>query len=188
MKRIKNKKGFISESVVLLFCFVIFIIVGFVFFILFYFVPKVGISLGSDFQALDGTFMLSNYLRTPVEVNGKKMNMADLIGFYYMEGDSTKKAEYRSKIDEITMPFLNEREYCYNNGIVDLIRGFMIFVTDDPPEDFQGSLIKTSRKFRSKNVYDNGPKLVIPQSVPLANGKVIYVLWVETAINGESVC
>jgi hypothetical protein len=88
LKIIKNKKGFIANTIVLLICFVTFCIVGFIFYILFSFVGKLGVyDIGSDSESLNSNYLLLTYLRTPVEVNGNKMDMADLINLYYYDNN-----------------------------------------------------------------------------------------------------
>jgi len=80
----KNKQGFIASSIVLLVCFITFCIVGFIFYILFGFAGKLSVyDISSQSESLNSNSLLLTYLRTPVEVNGNKMDMADLINLYY---------------------------------------------------------------------------------------------------------
>jgi len=80
LKIIKNKKGFIINPIVLLVCFITFVIVGFIFYILFGLVGNLVVyNIESSSQSSTTHYTLLNYLRTPIEVNGEKMDMADLI-------------------------------------------------------------------------------------------------------------
>ncbi len=81
---LKNKKGFIIDPVILTSCFVAFFIIGLIFYFLFSSVGRLGTyNIVSEEFSSTADYGLLNYLRTPVEVDGNKINMADLINLYY---------------------------------------------------------------------------------------------------------
>lgn len=105
LKIIKNKKGFTIDAIVLLICFIIFCLAGFIFYILFSFVGKLGVyDIGSSSESLDSNYLLLTYLRTPIEINGNKMNMADLINAYYSDNN------YKNILIEETKKILDSFE------------------------------------------------------------------------------
>ncbi len=106
----KSKKAFTINFLVLLICFVTFCIVGFIFYLLFGFLGKMVVyDIGSDVANIDAEYQLLSYLRAPIEVNAKTINMADLI-VNAANGISTKE-ELKEKSKEL-LSFCDDQTCC----------------------------------------------------------------------------
>ena len=86
----KNKKGFITTGLATIFLYfgVAFLIVAF-FFIFKLSKGDTTVKIDSYVLDTDKNYRLLNFLRTPIEIDGAKMNMVDLIAIYRL--DSSKK-------------------------------------------------------------------------------------------------
>jgi len=99
----KNKKSvWIIEPLADVYVFIIFLLIMLIFTILFYFgAETVKTNIKGEYDNLDGNIILLNYLRTPVEVDGKKTNIAELILI------SAASEEHRSELKTLTQDLLN---------------------------------------------------------------------------------
>lgn len=99
----KNKKGFVVEFLADLYVFIIFLLLMLIFTVLFYLAGEtVKTEIKSEYENLDGNTILLNYLRTPVEINTRTMNIAELILI------SSSSREYRRELKTITQDLLNK--------------------------------------------------------------------------------
>ncbi|MBU1005043.1 MAG: hypothetical protein KJ561_04405 [Nanoarchaeota archaeon] len=81
LKIIKNKKSFTIEPLIIIICFIVFAFVSLIFYILFGLASKVAVydvKLGSNLSGIEGAPLL-NYLKTPIEYNGKIITISELI-------------------------------------------------------------------------------------------------------------
>jgi len=98
----KNKKGFVAEVLADIYVFIIFLLIMLIFSILFYFGGEtVKTSIKGEYDNLDGNTILLNYLRTPVEVDDKETNIADLILI------SVDSEEHKGELKTLTQDLLN---------------------------------------------------------------------------------
>ncbi|MEA2036599.1 MAG: hypothetical protein U9O94_03770 [Nanoarchaeota archaeon] len=80
MKITKNKQGFVANPAVLLIAFIAFGFIAFIFYILFGMVGSLSVfEIESSSQSTAADIALLNYLRTPVNVEGDYIIVADLI-------------------------------------------------------------------------------------------------------------
>jgi len=98
----KNKKGFITEVLADIYVFIVFLLIMLIFSILFYFGGEImKTSIKGEYDNLDGNTILLNYLRTPVEVDGKETTIAELI---LISADSE---EHKREFKTLTQDLLN---------------------------------------------------------------------------------
>ena len=77
-----NKKGIFGMALVNVFSIIVLITILLVFYFLFSMPKTVTGEVITPLEVDEGNFFLINYLRTPVEIGGEKMEMADLISKY----------------------------------------------------------------------------------------------------------
>lgn len=94
LKIIGNKKSaFVVEPLIIIICFIVFAFVGLIFYILFGLAGKVAVydmGIGSD-TPTNADYLLLSYLKTPVEVDGMSMSMADFIVSSIPDGTYNEK-------------------------------------------------------------------------------------------------
>ena len=191
MKIFKSKKGIGVDDLFPLVFALIVIVVVVSFFIL---APKVTQDKNDklaekDILPLKSDAIFNYYLQKeiPIDSIGKKISTAELLTLYYIEEDKTKKEEYKGNLDWLTIDFLNNLEYCYKaNKITTVFRGFIIAFSKDPPPETTmpftpGLEYLFQSKAASKKDMDITHMSSISQPLPLPNGDVIYVAWIETA-------
>ncbi|MFH1323696.1 MAG: hypothetical protein ABIH64_00460 [Nanoarchaeota archaeon] len=115
LKIIKNKKSFTIEPLIIIICFIVFAFVSLIFYILFGLASKVAVydvKLGSNMSNTYYDYYLMNYLRAPVEVDGNKMIIADLIVLWY-----NNKEKYESILTEKSKEMIDKWEHEFINPV-----------------------------------------------------------------------
>lgn len=98
-----NKKGFIASTLVDLYAFLLFMFVLLIFYIIF----KLGAGtivykIEGETANLNGNTLLINYLKTPIEVDGKEIDIAELILI------SASSEEHRRELFTVTQSLLTK--------------------------------------------------------------------------------
>lgn len=100
----KNKKGFVVEFLADIYVFILFMLLMLIFTLLFYFGAKtVKAEIKGEYENLDGNTILLNYLRTPVEIDGKNINIAELI--LISEFDKEKRNRLKTITRDLLIKF-----------------------------------------------------------------------------------
>jgi len=173
-----NKKGvFHAEIIAQFFSYVALILVIIVFLALFRGCTNKAIEQNIISQAsnLEANTNLLNYLRTPIIMVSGEGDVADLIHQYYISDFKDKKLE--EKIREKTNSFFTDFEYCYKESkITDwMVRGACIFISTDPNEKLEGSLMKRNRKVCTENFESSIIDSDAVIEIPTKDLKFIYV-------------
>ena len=184
MKFLKSKKGIGVDDLFPLIFALIVIVVVVSFFVL---SPEVAKAKNNDLAAKDILLIQSQdnfnrFLKTSFFIDslGEEMNMAELFVQYYVEQDDSKKEEYKGFLIFRTTEILNRLEHSYENEAgVTLIRAFMIHLTDDHSEAFNQGSIMVDSEFKSGSAGEEWSRLKLVQPVPLPNGNILYILWLE---------
>lgn len=180
----KNKKGFISDSLVLLICFVVFCIVGFIFYILFGFAGKISVyDLGSMEHSSSADYAMTNYLRTPVEINGKMINVADLVSFYCNKEkeDDIEKIKIYTIAQEMFTPTMTAKLVCSNDKEIYLRRPLCDKPSSVSIPSFTGNLNKIDYCSSVESAEEAASPLLI-KSITTPDGK----RWVKRELKGIS--
>jgi len=188
MKNIfKNKKG-ISEFVLDMFSYLVFIIA--IFFFIFLFKVQSATTNHREItqvsQVPSSSITLLNYLRTPVNVNGKDTNIADLIRLWHYEPE-----KYKLILEKTSVEILNKFEYDYNNPSADnvLVGGFNIVINSKKNEDnsldyileFQSTSFGSGYILNEYGGYGGFGKIQAEQFVPISEDASLYVIMFESA-------
>src|SRR3989338_1327934 len=194
----RSKKGFVASALVDFWIFILFIVVVIIFFLIFSLSEEqIKSTIKSKIGDLDSQHILFDYLRTPIWVDLnegqsnkpiilKKMAIADLITLYYIEKDENNEKRFYKIILEQTKSIFDPLEYCYSNPYnVKVRKGYAIFITEDPNEDYTGTARKKDRKFRSKSFHESLVDKKIIEQLPLPSSKVLYAIFLESSINAE---
>jgi len=121
------------------------------------------------------------YSNLPADI--KTMTVEEYISYYYSEEDSNNKENHYSRLLLYMQDFFNPLEYCYlHPDGIKVKKGYMIFITEDPTESWQGTSLKTSRKFASESFdqYLVGNKIIYP--LPLPDYRILYIIFMESSI------
>ncbi len=115
-----NKKAFIAEALVDFYSYIAFILIIIVFFLLFSIQKCSGPSereIISSFEENNAEIILLNYLRTPILVEGKELNFAELITLISIDKEKYKNIFYQ------------ETEKFFRN--LDFIKGWQIKIIEE---------------------------------------------------------
>ena len=183
-KRRLNKKGvFHAEVIVQFFSYIAFVLVLLIFLTLFN-VKSCGResieqTIDSKTSNLDAGVVVLNYLRTPVEVNGSPMTIADIISMV----DNPEGKEERVKVFQQTAEQVFEKQYPSNHSNWKGAHPWWIRVYD---ADEEPSQLGNSKYFRLKEGYNYGGYNCDPDKdsnfvntiiVPKVNGGKVKVVF-----------
>ena len=124
---------------------------------------------------------LIDYLRTPVTVDGKEANIAELIMLWQLDQD-----KYRAALETNSTSILNKLEYEYVEPQTknDVIRGFHISINREKKSE---NAIEPLIEFKSKSFQDGlcitnqyGCINLGEQFIPISNSQTLYVVLRES--------
>ena len=139
---------------------------------------------GLQMQA-KSTLALINYLKTPINVDGKEITIAELIRLWHMEPD-----KYSTILETSSVKILNEMEYEYANPFGDnaVVRGFNVVINSEKKEDnsLDHLIDFESKSFQSGFILNEyggygGPGMIqAEQFVPLSENEHFYLVLMES--------
>lgn len=178
---ISNKKG-IAEFLLDIWAYILFAVAIAVFLIIFKVVSTTSIEnkLTSMTEFPTSSSTLISYLRTPVDVDGKTTNVADLIRLWNFD------QKHKDLLEKTTTDLLNKLEYEYTDSQTKntAIRGFQISINSkkkddnaiDPIIDFK------SKSFDSIRCISNqyGCVNLGEQFIPISDKTTLYIVLRES--------
>lgn len=178
----KNKKA-ISEFILDIWSYIVFIIALFFFFVVFKIeaISAIERQLSGIKDVPTSSIALNNYLRTPVTVDGKQINIAELIRLWHLEPD-----KYKNILEKTSIDILNSIEYEYDNPRADniVVRGFNVVVNSKKNEDNSLDFLIDfkSKSFESGFCIGNeyGCVRLGEQFVPVSENAYLYVILFES--------
>jgi hypothetical protein len=100
MKRRTGKKAFITDVIVDFWAYIMFVLVVIVFAILYNYAKEAKLQAIEDVKDVTyGNYLAQVYLRTPVDVAGQKMTMAELIALYDYNQTAERRGESREDVE-----------------------------------------------------------------------------------------
>ena len=179
---IKNKKG-IAEFLLDIWAYILFAVAIAVFLIIFKFqsVTSIENQLTSMSELPSSSSTLLNYLRTPVNMDGQTINVAELIMLWKFDPD-----KHKDLLEKTTTDLLNNLEYEYVDAQAktNLIRGFQISINSKKKDD---NYIDPLISFKSKS-YDSiscitnryGCVNLGEQFIPISETTTLYIVLRES--------
>lgn len=183
---LKQKKGAIAPILLDFLSYLAFVVIILLFYLLFTSLTQ-NIDnriAGSQIQSKSGLALI-NYLKTPVNVDGKEIPIADLIRLWHMEPD-----KYRTVLETASVEILNKMEYEYENPFADniVVRGFNIIINSERKNDnsLDHLMDFQSRSFQSGFVLNQysgygGPGMrQAEQFLPISENQYLYLVLMES--------
>lgn len=181
MKIINNKRGAV-EFLLDIWSYILFAVAIAVFLIIFKLVSTVSIENKltgmAEFPTSSSTLL--GYLRTPINVDGKTINLAEFLRLWYLD------ARHKDLLEKTTIDLLNTLEYEYQNSQTKnaVVRGFQISINSkkkdensiDPIIDFK------SKSFDSIRCISNqyGCVNLGEQFIPISETTTLYIVLRES--------
>ena len=179
---IKNKRGGIASILVDFSAYIVFAIVIILFYEIFSFKSGDVKSIQSA-NVFDKDIFLSSYLKTPVIVDGKEINMAELIRYWYFD-----KTKYENLLSKTSLEILNKNEYEYEDPVTKniRIRGFNVVISKEKRTDNSYTVLQ---EFNSKSAVSGyrisddkygGAIILGEQFIPISDTTTLYIFNWET--------
>lgn len=182
-KLLQNKKG-LSEFVLDIFSYLVFIIAIFFFLLLFKLqsINATERDITEIREAPSSSTTILNYLRTPVNVDGNEINMAELIRLWHLEPD-----KYINVLEASSVEILDRMEYEYKNPNANniVVRGFNVIINSEKRDDNSLDFLVDfeSQSFESgyviRDAYGRGI-IQAEQFVPISENQYLYVVLMES--------
>ncbi len=183
---LKQKKGAIAPILLDFLSYMIFIVIIMIFYLLFTLLAQ---NMDNKIEGLQmqakSNLVLINYLKTPVNVDGEEITIAELIRLWRIEPD-----KYATILETASVEILNKMEYEYKNPNADniVVRGFDVIVNSEKKEDnsLDHLLSFESKSFQSGfalNEYGGygGPGMIqAEQFVPISENNHLYLVLMES--------
>ena len=186
-KILKSKKGSLTTILVDFWSYIAFVLIVLILYLLFTVSSKEVVEnkiTGLEIKSKSYTTLL-NFLKTPVNVDGKDVIIADLIRLWSLEPD-----EYKVILETESIEILNKMEYEYKNPNADnlVVRGFDVIVNREKKEDnsLDHLLSFESKSFQSGfalNEYGGygGPRTIqAEQFLPVSESQYLYIVLMES--------
>lgn len=181
---IKGKKGGVSTILLDIWAYVAFVLVVLIFYALFSFMSNSAKEHKiTELETSSKSYLnLINYLRTPVVVDNKATNMAELIRLWNIQQD-----KYKDVLEKTSVNILNGMEYDYPNPATGskAVRGFNIVINEQKKDNKpSGHLIEfKSKSFENGDVirdeYGRG-QILAEQFIPISADNALYIILFES--------
>lgn len=181
MKQFKNKKG-VVEFLLDIWAYILFAVAIAVFLVIFKFqsITQVRNELTGMASVPSSSSTLAGYLRTPIDIDGKKTDIANLIRLWYFN------PVYKDLLEKTTTDLLNRLEYEYADPQTKhtFVRGFQLSINSRKKDSntIDPMLSFSSKSFDSSNCASNFYGCVNSgeQFIPVSETATLYIVLRES--------
>ena len=181
-KKLFNNKKAITEFFLDIWSYLVFIVA------IFFFMGLFRYETATDQRQLEGikestiaSSTLISYLRTPITLDGKNINIAELIRLWQSDPD-----KYKDVLEKNSAEILNSLEYEYQDPTTKntRIRGFDVSINSRKKEDKSLNYLLESKSKSFENGFcilnEYGCIIIEEQFLPITGDKSLYLVLMES--------